>query len=149
MTNPRSASNAWSAIKKKLFADAPAANGDGAAAQTPGSRKRKAAAPKNMSAAKEAFAKDDDDISDEVDAEATPSKKRSRAKPKPKAKSTPAKVKDEEDSSEEEVKQTPVKEKAVKGKAKNLKQPKSEDDSDGPEGADMAQSFAVDDDGAV
>ncbi|KAK2769525.1 hypothetical protein CKAH01_15144 [Colletotrichum kahawae] len=41
MTNPRSATNAWGVIKKKLFSDvpAPAANEDGTAA-TPAKRKR-------------------------------------------------------------------------------------------------------------
>ncbi|KAJ9156848.1 hypothetical protein NKR19_g4125 [Coniochaeta hoffmannii] len=138
MTNPRSASNAWSMIKKKLFINVPAPNkGDGTAAPATPGKKRKAPAAKkatvhgndandNDAAVKaEPGAEDGDDIQ----AEASPPKKaRSRAKPKPR---TPAKVKDEDkdgsdagaDEKEEDVK-PPVKEKA-KPKAKPAAKPKA------------------------
>ncbi|OIW26219.1 Clavaminate synthase-like protein [Coniochaeta ligniaria NRRL 30616] len=140
MTNPRSASNAWSMIKKKLFANTPSADG-AAKADTP-ARKRKA--PTKKTPAKDAAVKDED-ADDDLEAAATPTKKaRARAKPKPKAK-TAAVVKDEDDASSEEkekaVNDTPVKEKAKPVKAntkakKDAKEPKPEEDSDGPEGAD-------------
>lgn len=125
MTNPRSASNAWSAIKKKLFADAPAS----AAGPTdsPASKKRKGRAA--------AISQDevgDDNTKDDGSDEApkTPAKKRVRAKPKPK---TPATVKSE--NNDEETKK-PVK--AVKAKKEPKSEPVSEDDgSEGVDGADV------------
>ncbi|EQB48490.1 hypothetical protein GCG54_00003687 [Colletotrichum gloeosporioides] len=67
MTNPRSASNAWAAIKKKLFADmpAPAANEDGTAATTPAKRKR--ATPRKKTApAPTPSTEEDDEEADEL-----------------------------------------------------------------------------------
>ncbi|KAH8903718.1 hypothetical protein BR93DRAFT_971327 [Coniochaeta sp. PMI_546] len=148
MTNPRSASNAWSMIKKKLFANSPATDGP-VKAETP-AKKRKA--PIKKTPAKDAVVKDEA-VDDDIEVEATPTKKaRSRAKPKPKVKS-PAAVKDEDDSAEENengVNNTPVKEKAKPAKAntkakKDAQEPKAEDDSDGPEGADTVATYEAPD----
>jgi len=101
MTNVRSASNAWGAIKKKLFADM--------TTQSPGSaKKRKAPTAKATDGGKkgDAGASDDDDQVDE-----TPTKKRARSKAKPKTKKEEAdvkkedvKVKKEEDSDDDNAK---------------------------------------------
>lgn len=161
MTNPRSASNAWSLIKKKLFINVPSAKAAGAPkGETPG-KKRKTPAKKTPvedddAAVKDEAAADEDDIQ----AEATPTKKaRSRAEPKAK---TPAKVKDENDSAdekEEEVKATPVKKAKPAARAKAntkakkdaaVKEPKPEEDSDdGPDGADSVPAHEAEVDGEV
>lgn len=85
MANPRSASNAWSSIKKKLFANVPTADAKhGKASKTPkapgSARKRKAEVVDDATAADAAaeIADDNDDGNDE--ATPTPVKKPDRAK---------------------------------------------------------------------
>lgn len=142
MTNPRSASNAWSMIKKKLFANTP----DGAAKSETPAKKRKAPAKKTP--AKDAAVKNEA-ADDDLEAEATPMKKaRSSTKPKVKAAAkSVSKVKDEDSSADEKAKDyTPVKPektKPAKANTKAKKEPKSEEDSDGAD-ADVKVAEAVD-----
>jgi hypothetical protein len=131
MTNPRSASNAWSSIKKKLFANVPAAavEKDGKAPKTPG-RKRKTKAEETAAPAADGS---DEDKKEEV---ATPAKKKRATPAKKKAPKSASKVKDE--GSEEEEKKE-VKPKAKKSKASVKAEPKSDEDLEsdaGPEGAE-------------
>lgn len=142
MTNPRSASNAWSSIKKKLFANVPAAavDKDGKGPKTPGGRKRKTKAEE--AAAPAADGSEDDKKEDA----ATPAKKKRATPAKKKAPKSAAKVKDE-DTDEEDKKE--VKKKVVKkSKAAVKAEAKSEEDEDtdaGPEGAEEVPVTEVQD----
>jgi hypothetical protein len=146
MTNPRSASNAWSAIKKKLFANVPAPNAkDGKAPKTPktpgSARKRKAKVVDDAPATSGAEKAEDDD---DEEAAATPVKKRVRAKPKPKAKAPVKAVKNEVDSDEEDKVHIEAKFAVKKPKAATKAEPNSdESDDDGAEAAEGADMVPV------
>ncbi|KAK1459948.1 hypothetical protein CMEL01_02947 [Colletotrichum melonis] len=125
MTNPRSASNAWSGIKKKLFSDLPAQSSDSAGSSP---AKRKTATPSKRKAATAAAATTSSDDADELAAagganlnsdgeeklvvetpakkkRATPAKKKAAATPKAAAKTTES----DENADEEAEPETPVK----------------------------------------
>jgi hypothetical protein len=140
MTNPRSASNAWSSIKKKLFANVPAAavDKDGKGPKTPG-RKRKTKAEETTAPAA------DGSEEDKKEDAATPAKKKRATPAKKKAPKSAAKVKDE-GSGDEDKKE--VKAKVKKAKAAVKAEPKSDEDMDsdeGPEGAEEVPVTQVDD----
>ncbi|KAK1544744.1 hypothetical protein CPAR01_02246 [Colletotrichum paranaense] len=134
MTNPRSASNAWSNIKKKLFSDLPAQSSDGAGSSP---AKRKTATPSKRKAATAAAATTSSDDADELAAagganlnsdgeeklvvetpakkkRATPAKKKAAATPKAAAKTTES----DENADEEAEPETPVKKKVPAAKRK-------------------------------
>ncbi|KAM0277593.1 hypothetical protein ACHAQH_005712 [Verticillium albo-atrum] len=108
MTNPRSASNAWGAIKKKLFVGTPpatpakvraaAANGEGADSE----KKRKRATPK-----KKAVKGEGNDADIDAAAVETPVKKK-RAPPKKKIVAPAADDDEETASSDAAVTEAPV-----------------------------------------
>ncbi|KAK1481674.1 hypothetical protein CTAM01_13922 [Colletotrichum tamarilloi] len=134
MTNPRSASNAWSVIKKKLFSDLPAQSSDSAGSSP---AKRKTATPSKRKAATAAAATTSSDDADELAAagganlnsdgeeklvvetpakkkRATPAKKKAAATPKAAAKTTES----DENADEEAEPETPVKKKVPAAKRK-------------------------------
>ncbi|OHF00749.1 hypothetical protein CORC01_04066 [Colletotrichum orchidophilum] len=106
MTNPRSASNAWSGIKKKLFADLPApVNESSSPASTPAKRKRTTPAKKKTTAAAAAGSDDGDELAANSDGEATlavETPKKKRATPA-KKRAAVAKVAVKDEGAEEEV----------------------------------------------
>ncbi|KAH6695401.1 hypothetical protein F5X68DRAFT_272767 [Plectosphaerella plurivora] len=125
MTNPRSASNAWSALKKKLFTGVPPtprtkkataaaaalAGDDGEA--TPAAKRKRTPAKKKVAPVDDGA--DDMDIDAEGAGDATPTKKKRAA---PRKKATPAKVAPKtEDEPEEAVKEEAVKTETVKEEA--------------------------------
>ncbi|KXH64120.1 hypothetical protein CSAL01_10895 [Colletotrichum salicis] len=128
MSNHRSASNAWLAIKKKLFADLPAQGSD-SAGNSPA--KRKIATPSKRKAAAATSSDDADELAAGAnlnsDGEeklvvespvkkkrATPAKKKAAATPKAAAKTTGG----DEDADEDAEPETPVKKKAIPAKRK-------------------------------
>ncbi|GKT44556.1 uncharacterized protein ColSpa_04737 [Colletotrichum spaethianum] len=128
MTNPRSASNAWSGIKKKLFADMPApADEDGNPVATPSKRKRGTPAKKKaVSAADEGDELANSDGEEKLVVETpkkkrnTPAKKKTAAATVVAAGTTDGEVADGEETASEtpaKKKRTPAKRKTpVKGK---------------------------------
>ncbi|KAK2037488.1 hypothetical protein LZ31DRAFT_570776 [Colletotrichum somersetense] len=117
MTNPRSARNAWGAIKKKLFADMPpAVDEDGNPITTPSKRKRATPAKKR---AAPAFAADEGDELAGSDGEEkliveTPKKKRATPAKKKSAAAADAEGADDD----EEAPETPAKKKRAPAKSK-------------------------------
>ncbi|KAK1574266.1 uncharacterized protein LY79DRAFT_593428 [Colletotrichum navitas] len=120
MTNPRSASNAWSAIKKKLFSNMPApVDEDGNPIMTPSKRKR--ASPVKKKAAPAPTAEEGDELAGSDGEEKlvveTPKKKRATpAKKKPAAAATAADGEGADE--EEEAPETPAKKKRAPAKRK-------------------------------
>ncbi|GKT56491.1 hypothetical protein ColTof4_08963 [Colletotrichum tofieldiae] len=121
MTNPRSASNAWGGIKKKLFADLPApVDEDGNPIVTPSKRKRVTATKKKAAPAP---AGDEDDELANSDGEEklvveTPKKKRPTASQKKAAAAAAATADGEGVDGEDTAPETPAKKKRTPAKRK-------------------------------
>ncbi|OHW90954.1 hypothetical protein CSPAE12_10496 [Colletotrichum incanum] len=118
MTNPRSASNAWSGIKKKLFADMPApVDENGNPIVTPSKRKRGTPAKKKTAPAPAADEGDELANSDgeEKLVVETPKKKRTTASQK---KAAAAATDGEGADGEETAPETPAKKKRTPAKRK-------------------------------
>ncbi|KAK2028571.1 hypothetical protein LX32DRAFT_653013 [Colletotrichum zoysiae] len=145
MTNPRSASNAWGAIKKKLFADMPpAVDEDGNPIPTPSKRKR--AAPAKKKAAPAPAADEGDELAGSDDEEKliveTPKKKRTTPAKKKAAAAADAEGAD----NDEEAPETPAKKKRAPAKRKTpAKGKKTAAAADSEEQSEAAAEAAAED----
>lgn len=141
MTNPRSASNAWSSIKKKLFASVPQAEKPGKAGKTntPRKRKNKAVEEEDADGADATItsgaqkSSDDEGGDEQNEADLTPAKKK-RATPAKKAAAKKVKNEGGSDAEEPKPKQMAKRPKTPKA-AKAAQMPKDEPTSDNDDAA--------------